>query len=195
MSSLISINTASLEQLKLITGISDKRAQKIIKKRQEKGSALTLEDLKLMSDVPNTMWDPLIEAGTITLEQPEDTQGTEATKGDSPEKEQIKKMAEVIDTLQKDFLLLKKEKTMMQAEFEQKIHDVNIDFKVKMKNKEFEYQKQQETIAAKHKETMEALIKETQGREEKLLQIIQERDEKLKQLQSGTGVTTNVDDK
>jgi competence ComEA-like helix-hairpin-helix protein len=49
------INNASLDELKGITGISDKRAQKIIKKREEKGSPLTFEDLKLMPDIPNTM--------------------------------------------------------------------------------------------------------------------------------------------
>jgi competence ComEA-like helix-hairpin-helix protein len=48
-------NNASLDELKGITGISDKRAQKIIKKREEKGSPLTFEDLKLMPDIPNTM--------------------------------------------------------------------------------------------------------------------------------------------
>ena len=48
MSHPVNINTASLEELKTIAGISEKRAQKILKKRQEKGT-LTLEDLKLMS--------------------------------------------------------------------------------------------------------------------------------------------------
>ena len=48
----INTNNASLDELKRITGISDRRAQKIIKIREE--------DLKLMPDIPNTMWDPLI---------------------------------------------------------------------------------------------------------------------------------------
>jgi len=56
----ININNASLDELEGITGISDRRAQKIIKIREEKGSPLTPEELKLMSDMPNTMWDPLI---------------------------------------------------------------------------------------------------------------------------------------
>jgi hypothetical protein len=33
--------------------------------REEKGFPLTLEDLKLMSDIPSTMWDPLIQYNTI----------------------------------------------------------------------------------------------------------------------------------
>jgi competence ComEA-like helix-hairpin-helix protein len=71
MTTPININNASLDELKGITGISDRRAQKIIQKREEKGSPLTFEDLKLMSDIPNTMWDPPIQSGGITLEQEE----------------------------------------------------------------------------------------------------------------------------
>ena len=71
MTTPININNASLDELKGITGIMDRRAQKIIQKREEKGSPLTFEDLKLMSDIPNTMWDPPIQSGGITLEQVE----------------------------------------------------------------------------------------------------------------------------
>ena len=71
MTTPININNASLDELKGITGISDRRAQKIIKLREEKGFPLKREDLKLMSDISNTMWDPLIQSGEITLEQEE----------------------------------------------------------------------------------------------------------------------------
>lgn len=57
-----------MNDLKQIAGINDKGAQKIIKKREEKGSPFTLEDLKLMSDMHIILWDPLIETGAITLE-------------------------------------------------------------------------------------------------------------------------------
>jgi len=52
-----------LNDLKPIAGISDRRAQKIIKK---KGSPFTLEDLKLMYDMHIILWDPLMETGAIT---------------------------------------------------------------------------------------------------------------------------------
>jgi competence ComEA-like helix-hairpin-helix protein len=51
MTTPININNASLDELKGITGISDRRAQKIIKLREEKGFPLKREDLKLMSDI------------------------------------------------------------------------------------------------------------------------------------------------
>ena len=52
MTTLININNVSLDELKGITGNSYRRAQNITKKREEKGSPLTFEDLKLMSDIP-----------------------------------------------------------------------------------------------------------------------------------------------
>jgi hypothetical protein len=57
--------------LKVITGISDRRAQKINKKMEEKGCPLTFEDLKLMSDTLNTIWNLLIQYREIILEQAE----------------------------------------------------------------------------------------------------------------------------
>jgi len=62
----ININTASADQLKTLPNIGGKRADLIIKRRQELGS-LNLEDLKMMSEIPNTFWDPLLEAGKITI--------------------------------------------------------------------------------------------------------------------------------
>jgi DNA uptake protein ComE-like DNA-binding protein len=43
MAKPININNASLDELKRFTGISDRRAQKIMKIREEKGSPLTFE--------------------------------------------------------------------------------------------------------------------------------------------------------
>jgi competence ComEA-like helix-hairpin-helix protein len=83
MTTPININNTSLDELKGITGISDRRAQKIIKIREEKGSPLTLEYLKLMSEIPNTMWDPLIQKGEVTIEQEGHEYGAEKVQNDS----------------------------------------------------------------------------------------------------------------
>ena len=55
----IDINNSSVGELKLIPNIGDKRAQAIVKLRDEKGS-LTLEDLKSLTTIPSTIWDPLV---------------------------------------------------------------------------------------------------------------------------------------
>jgi hypothetical protein len=39
----------------------------MLKKKQENGSYLTLQDLKLMTDIPTTIWDPLMEAVEIRI--------------------------------------------------------------------------------------------------------------------------------
>ena len=49
-----------IEELQSLKGIGEKSAQKIIKRRKEKVADLPLEYLKMMSDIPNTFWDPLI---------------------------------------------------------------------------------------------------------------------------------------
>ena len=61
------INKATLEELTSIAGIGEIRAQKMLKKKQENGSYLTLQDLKLMTDIPTTIWDPLMEAVEIRI--------------------------------------------------------------------------------------------------------------------------------
>ena len=99
-------NNASLDELKGITGISDKRAQKIIKKREEKGSPLTFEDLKLMPDIPNTMQDPLIQSGEITLEQEKKEYIAEKgkeTESKSSEQERIQNLERYNAELKTDF--------------------------------------------------------------------------------------------
>ncbi|CAC5395302.1 unnamed protein product [Mytilus coruscus] len=58
--------------------IRNKRAQKIIEIRYEKGFHLILENLKLMTDIINTVCDPLIETSVIVLE-PSDKYQVEPT--------------------------------------------------------------------------------------------------------------------
>lgn len=59
------------EQLKSIEQIGDKRAQLIIKARTSKGR-LTLSDLKMMTAIPSTIWDPLVKTGDITVDADEE---------------------------------------------------------------------------------------------------------------------------
>ncbi|KAK3104839.1 hypothetical protein FSP39_011387 [Pinctada imbricata] len=77
MSGPININTAPLEQLKTIPNIGEKRAQALITLREERGT-LSVEDVKMMSAIPNTIWDPLLNDGKITFEtelaEPEESQ-------------------------------------------------------------------------------------------------------------------------
>ncbi|KAK3083127.1 hypothetical protein FSP39_014711 [Pinctada imbricata] len=60
----IDMNTASKEDLLEISEIGEKWAGTIIGLREEKGT-LTIEDLKMTSKIPSTIWDYLIEKGKI----------------------------------------------------------------------------------------------------------------------------------
>ena len=62
MATPININTATYDLLKNIKNIGDKRAKKIIEIRDIKGR-LTLEDLKIIPNIPSSIWDPLVEEG------------------------------------------------------------------------------------------------------------------------------------
>ena len=66
MATPIDINNATLEDLKGINNIGDRRAKSIIDARNTKGK-LTLEDLKLIPNIPSSIWDHLVDEGIITV--------------------------------------------------------------------------------------------------------------------------------
>ena len=66
MATPININTATYDLLKNIKNIGDKRAKKIIEIRDIKGR-LTLEDLKIIPNIPSSIWDPLVEEGLVIV--------------------------------------------------------------------------------------------------------------------------------
>lgn len=69
--SIVNINTASKQKLMTLGEIGEARAKLIITAREAKGT-LKLEDIKMIEGLPNTMWDPLVAAGKITFEIPEE---------------------------------------------------------------------------------------------------------------------------
>ena len=98
--------------MKVITEISDQRAQKIKKKREEKWCPLTFEDLKLMFDTPNNMWDLLIQAEKDYIAEKE-------KESMSSEHERVKKLERYGAELRAEFGILQKQNALMQSEFEQ----------------------------------------------------------------------------
>ena len=86
-SSPIDINKASFEDLLSINGIGEKRAKSIIAQRKIKGK-LTLEDLKVIPNIPSTLWDPLLDQGIIkidsSLKQKQETQQLETETNTIP---------------------------------------------------------------------------------------------------------------
>jgi ribosomal protein S13 len=138
MSKPIDINKATLEELTSITGIGEKRDQKILNKKQEKESDLTLQDLKLMTGIPSTIWDPLIETGEIMIELPSNAEGGQTHETQPMDQNVIQKMANTIDILTNELVTLQQDKSNMKSTFDQQY--LTLDFKTKMKNKEQVYE-------------------------------------------------------
>lgn len=185
----ININTASQKQLEEISGIGAKRAQKLINKREEKGKPLTIEDVKLMSDIPNTMWDPLIESGLITFEAKnvED----QAEGGTLSEGEKVKKLEKIIESLQKDFEELKQGKNLMESDYQQKTHTLQIDMKTKLKNLQHDHDKEQEELEAKYRKEIAELQESSKNREIQLMEELKEKDDRIQQISEAAYIEKN----
>ena len=178
MTDPIDINKATLEQLKTISGISDKRAQKIIQRREEKGF-LTTEDLKLMTDIPNTIWDPLIKAGQIIVE-PLEQQKSKQTTAEPTDKQVIENLMLTIQDLKSTVDTQNKETTQMKAMLEQHIAEMKIEFEVRLKNQKREHDLELTKFAQQGKYEIEEVLQEYKDREEQLLKEIKAKDETLK---------------
>jgi ribosomal protein S13 len=158
MSKPIDINKATLEELTSITGIGEKRAQKILNKKQEKESDLTLQDLKLMTGIPSTIWDPLIETEEIMIELPSNAEGGQTHQTQPIDQNVIQKMANTIDILTNELDTLQQDKSNMKSTYDQQIQYLTVDFKTKMKNKEHEYEQQIREYKKQQKEQFEAFV-------------------------------------
>lgn len=183
MSKPIDINKATFEELTSITGIGEKRANKILKKKQEKESDLTLQDLKLMTDIPNTIWDPLIETGEIMIELSSNPEGGHTYETQPVAQNVVQKMPNTIDILKTELYTLKQDKSNMKSTYDQQIQYLTLDFKTKMKNKEHEHEQQIREYKKQQKEQFETFVTEAKEREEKLLHDIVVRNMELKQME------------
>lgn len=65
-SSTVNINTASLEELMKLDQIADKRAEVILNWRKEK-RPLTEDTLKLIPDIPHSVWENLLQEGKLVF--------------------------------------------------------------------------------------------------------------------------------
>ena len=67
----------------------------------------------------------------------------------SSEHERVQKLERYNAELKAEFCILQKQNTLMQAEFEQKLNEKSVDFKIKIKNQIQEFDKLQEATEKK----------------------------------------------
>ena len=81
------------------------------------------------------------------------------------EQERIKKLYRYNAELKAEFGILQKQNVLMQAEFEQKLNEMSVDFKVKIKNKIHEFEKLQESTERNHRQEIQRLLTDTNEKE------------------------------
>ena len=81
----------------------------------------------------------------------------------------------------------------MQSEFEERLNEMNIDSKVKIKNHIHEFENLQEATEKRHRQEIQRLLKDTDEKEETFLKQIDEREEKIRVLEDTS--TSRLDDK
>lgn len=115
MSQPVNLNTANFLQLKTIKGFGDKKVEAIIKKRDEKGGQLTIEDLEEISEIHTSVWPALFDSGIITLEPSESEQAQGKEKQEKAGLEQVH--SEQMQQIQQHYeLLLSKQKDDFEQE-------------------------------------------------------------------------------
>ena len=136
--------------------------------------------------------DPLIQKGEVPIEQEGHEYGAEKGKvieSVSIGQERIKKL----ERYNAEFCILQKQNNSMQAEFEQKLSEMSVDFKVKIKNQIQEFEKLQEATERKHRQEIQRLLKDTNEKEEELLKQIDEREVNIRVLEDTS--TSRLGDK
>ena len=185
----MNINSASKEELMTIKDIGEARAKLIIDARTAKGK-LTLEDLKFIQGLPNTLWDPLVAAGRIIFEKKEEVDEsaeqkklieklkTRLVNQKEDAEQEIKKIQKNFDT---KLLIATQDKTTVQHELKQKIKELQdaLEGEIEEKN---EYAKLIDET--KQKYAMESLAQQEYSQQEKeklLIKVEQDNLDKLEE--------------
>jgi len=75
MEGVVNINTATSEQLQLLPGIGEKKAERIIKYREKKGDFKAIEDIKNVKGIGDKLLekikDNIVVEGETTAKEPE----------------------------------------------------------------------------------------------------------------------------
>ncbi|CAG2223318.1 unnamed protein product [Mytilus edulis] len=132
------INTATYDDLLLLENIGKSRANAILQERSKK-KILSIQDLKLIPDIPENVWDNLVDTGKINFE---------------PEEGSLKfnhEMQEYVRSLQENL----RDKDKQLQSFNAAIEEQGQEFKTQMTGIEAQHQK---NIAEIHMQFEEKLV-------------------------------------
>ncbi|CAG2231769.1 unnamed protein product [Mytilus edulis] len=134
----MNINTATYDDLLLLENIGKSRANAILQERSKK-KMLSIQDLKLIPDIPENVWDNLVDTGKINFE---------------PEEGSLKfnhEMQEYVRSLQENL----RDKDKQLQSFNAAIEEQGQEFKTQMTGIEAQHQK---NIAEIHTQFEEKLV-------------------------------------
>lgn len=172
----VNINTASKEELMKLDQIGKARAEIIVQERAKKGR-LTLEDLKLLEKVPNTIWDPMVTDGKIVFE---DTDMPELTK-----EQVIQELTDRVDSMnmkvqEKVKLIFEKQSHIDYLEKEMK--KMRDDFTQDLEKHKTQTEYHVNQLKRAHEEQMEKMHENSIKQEQYFKEEIELRERRIKQL-------------
>jgi hypothetical protein len=195
----VDINNANVEELKLIPNIGEKRALIIVRLREEKG-VLSAEDLKTLTTIPSTIWDPLVSEGVIRFgERDTPSEKSHSSIGDAMH--QIAKLqSEIVrltkDNERKDIQIVQSEKDItdkqqqidylenaLRSEHEEQMHNLQQKFQSELENtKEYYENTISKTLKSKDKE-LAVMEQKLLDQDSRWVSKIQHLESKIKQLE------------
>ena len=143
----IDMNKASYEELRSIPKVGDKTARAILELREQMGT-IALEDVKLLPNIPNTIWDPLIQTAVITFEPVEADKNT-THKAEEPKTDHntmtvdSEKFQQMVDAMQKMQGVIEQQQNE-KKELTAQISSMQREFNDELKRKETEIQAEKE---------------------------------------------------
>ena len=174
----INANAASLEELKTIPNIGEKRANAIIKFRQEKG-ALTVEDAIQITGLPNTFWDPLVSDGTVNFGHTVQTMSLEdALKHIKDLEIKLHRQAKHIEGKDIRIAQCENEIATKQSEIKHKENTFQTQFKEQAKALQDNYDKEANALLQKYTENLQEERKTKKHEIQELKQKLTDQEDK-----------------
>ena len=183
----INVNTAGKEQLKFIPNLGDKTALAILKLRDEKGS-LDIEDLKSISTIPNTVWIPLVDNGTITFDEGHGAPTLRDTIAQIQELQKVITNKDVqISIKQKEIQSYQQElqvqEQTLRQQFDQQIHDLQHKFQLELDDTKTNYQTLIKQEQGSKKDEIEKMKQKLSDQDQKYTGKLTQMEQKIQQLE------------
>ncbi|CAC5407126.1 unnamed protein product [Mytilus coruscus] len=158
MAKPISINKANFTQLKAIKKIGETKALAIIAKREEEG-LLNLDNLKEISETPQSLWTALLSGNIICLEDPED----------ADESQEV--LQNTIESLRHKILSVEKSRDDMAETLQTKLEKISEQSKAHLVEQRLIFEQQRDIYTKQKEEQIEQMKEMIKSQNEEIKDI------------------------